>query len=95
MKKLYTTPEYKEWQKRRIRKIKEKLSRKNRVVKKVKRNPNNSPSPRPVNDVKLPVVAPADLRLIENLDGCLAFFRDLRSEEYLSQRGIVKFVIMS
>ncbi len=95
MKKLYTTSEYKEWQKRRIQKIDRKLRRKNRVVKKGKKKSTSTTRHRPVNDVKLPVVAPADLRLIENLDGCLEFFRDLRSEDYLSQKGIVKFVIMS
>lgn len=95
MKKLYTTREYKEWQKRRIQKIERKLRRKNRIVKKSKKKSTSTTRHSPVNDVKLPVVAPADLRLIENLDGCLEFFRDLRSEDYLSQRGIVKFVIMS
>lgn len=48
-----------------------------------------------VYDMKLPVIAPSDLRLIENTKECLNFFRELRSEEYQSKRGKIKFVLLS
>lgn len=93
MKKLYTTPKYKRWQRRRVLKLQRKLRKKRSVSKKGK--VKSSTSSRQFNEVKLPVVAPPDLRLIENLDGCLDFFRDLRSKDFISQKGRLKYVIMS
>ena len=44
---------------------------------------------------KATAYAPEDFRLLENVEGCLTFFRNIRSEEYLNQIKGVKFVIMS
>lgn len=98
MKKLYTTPKYKAYQKRRLLKIekkrykkrlaKERTKRKGKPRKKIKKKHQ-------VHDIKMPVIAPNDLRLIENTNKCLEFFRDLRSEEYRSKRGKIEFVILS
>jgi hypothetical protein len=44
---------------------------------------------------KQAVVAPSDLRLIHNTEETLKFFRDIRSEEYLSRRGNFRYVVMS
>lgn len=93
MKKLYKTQKYKEWQKRRILKV-ERTSRKKRISSS-KGTVKTSNLPKQFNELKLPVFAPPDLRLIENLDGCLKFFRDLRSKDFISQRGRLKYVIMS
>jgi len=48
-----------------------------------------------INERKPAALAPSDLRLIENTTGCLEFFRDLRSDDYLSRKGNFKYVIMS
>lgn len=48
-----------------------------------------------INERKPAAIAPSDLRLIENVTGCLEFFRDLRSDDYLSRKGNFKYVIMS
>jgi hypothetical protein len=95
MKKLYTTPEYKSWHKRRLLKIAKKLRKKVFEEKRFKRTGKRKKKDRVHQDIKSHVLAPYDLRLLENLEGCLSFFRDLRSEEYLSRRGSIKFIIMS
>jgi hypothetical protein len=92
MKKLYTTPEYKEWQKRKQRKIQRKLRSKNRPAKK-KRTGRSQRQPQ-INEIKPSVVAQPDLRLIENTEKCLAVFRDIRSEEFLSRVRGMKFIIL-
>jgi signal transduction histidine kinase len=98
MKKLYTTPEYKAYQKRRLLKIEKKL-RKERLAElraKSKGKPKAKKKHKhQANDIKLPVIAPSDLRLIENTKKCLEFFRDLRSEDFRSKRGKIEFVILS
>lgn len=48
-----------------------------------------------VKRIKLSVYAPSDFRLINNTEGCLLFFRDLRSDEFLNMKMGVRFVIMS
>lgn len=45
--------------------------------------------------IKQPVFAPKDFRLIENTQECLLFFRNIRSEEYISQIKNVKLVRFS
>lgn len=92
MKKLYTTPKYKEWQKRKQRKIQRKLRSKNRPAKK-KRTGSIQRQPQ-TNDIKPPVVALPDLRLIENTENCLAVFRDIRGEDSLSRVRGSKFIIL-
>lgn len=98
MKKLYATPEYKAYQKRRLLKIEKKLRKERIAAERAKRN-GKPKTKKKVNyqahDIKLPVIAPSDLRLIENTNKCLEFFRDLRSEEYRSKRGKIQFVILS
>lgn len=58
-----------------------------------KRAKSNSNRRRDV--LKPAALASSDLRLIENTEKCLSFFRDLRSDEYQSIRKNIKFVIMS
>jgi len=48
-----------------------------------------------INQRKPAALAPSDLRLIENTVGCLSFFRDIRSDDYLSRKGNFRYVIMS
>lgn len=98
MKKLYTTAKYKTYQKRRLLKIEKKLCKANLAIERAKRKGNpkvNKKQKHPANGIKLPVIAPSDLRLIENTNQCLEFFRNLRSEEYRSKRGKIQFVILS
>lgn len=98
MKKLYTTTEYKAYHKRRFLKIEKKLRKKRNAELRAKRN--GKPKTRDKNihhayDIKKPVIAPRDLRLIENTNKCLEFFRDLRSQKFRSKRGKIEFVILS
>lgn len=100
MKKLYTTSKYKAYQKRRILKIEKKIRKESvgqrHAIRKGK--PKRGAKKRYQNRrIKMPVIAPSDLRLIENTEKCLEFFRDLRSEEYRSRskRGNIEFVILS
>jgi len=110
MKKIYTTAEYRRWHKRRTLKSQKRQKRKRQQSQIVDEQPDSSasngtsyqrvPKIKPNAflqnyDIKLPVVAPADLRLIDNLDGCLEFFRELRSEENVGRRGKLRYVIMS
>lgn len=98
MKKLYTTAKYKAYQKRRLLKIEKKLRKVNLALERTKRKGKPKVKKKlkhQANDIKLPVIAPSDLRLIENTNQCLEFFRDLRSEEFRSKRGKIQFVILS
>lgn len=98
MKKLYTTSEYKAYQKRKLLKIERELCQKYFAEERLKRKGKPKSKKKKihkVHDIKLPVIAPSDLRLIENTNKCLEFFRDLRSEEYRSKRGSLEFVILS
>lgn len=96
MKRLYSTPDYKQWHNSRLvglhKKSAKKASRRNRNPKKRKTQNENAHKS---FVFKPPVYAPSDLRLIENLDMCLEFFRDLRSEHNFSYRNGVKAVVMS
>jgi hypothetical protein len=98
MKKLYTTPEYKAYQKRRLLKIEKKLHKERLAELRAKRKEklkSKKKHQHQAHDIKLPVIAPSDLRLIENTKKCLEFFRDLRSEEFRSKRGKIQVVILS
>ena len=98
MKKLYTTPEYTKWHKRKIERINRKLRKKKIGVKREKKTGKGKKrysGQSQTIDLKDPVIAPEDLRLIENLHGCLEFFRDLRSLEYRSRKGLLNYVVMS
>jgi hypothetical protein len=46
-------------------------------------------------DIRPPILAPTDFRLVENTQECLQFFRDIRSEEYTSHIRNIKFVRIS
>lgn len=73
MKKLYTTPEYKRWNKRRS-------ERQVRLLRKRKRK-NSEYSDTYSNRLgrHLDMIdAPSDFRLLENTDECLSFFREIR-----------------
>lgn len=98
MKKLYTTPEYKANQKRRFLKIEKKFRKERLAELRAKRK--GKPKTKEKHNhqalkIKLPVIAPSDLRLIENTKKCLEFFRNLRSEEFRSKSGKIEFVIVS
>ena len=96
MKKLYTTPEYKKWHKRRLVKLEKKFRKKRvRQYAQQKLEKPRKSNKHQVNDIKLPVVAPSDLRLIEKTSDCLAFLRDLRNEDFQSKKGQFKFVVLS
>jgi hypothetical protein len=45
--------------------------------------------------IRQPILAPKDFRLIENTQDCLQFFRNIRSEDYISQIRNTKFIISS
>lgn len=47
------------------------------------------------NDIKPPIIAPLDLRLISNTEQCLSFIRDLRSDDYVSLKKNKKFITVS
>ena len=95
MKKLYTTHEYKKWQSRRQRKIERKLRSKNRPTRRKRSGKRKAAKPKRVNDIKFPVVAYPDMRLLENTVKCLEVFREMRSEEALSRNHNVKFVVLN
>ena len=95
MKKLYTTPEYKEWQKRRQRKIERKLRSKNRTARKKKSGESKKTKRQIVKDIRLPVDAPADMRLLENTAKCLEVFRAMRSDYALSRNNNMKFIVLN
>ena len=93
MKKLYTTSEYKSWNKRKIHKIERDL-KKYKHNKKSKKN-NLTVAQRKNDNFKPTVYAPSDFRLIENTDACLLFFRSIRSDEFISHYKNYDFVVMS
>lgn len=97
MKKLYTTPEYKAWHKRKIQRIHRKLGpTKRRFIRKKKYNEyNNSQRQKNSNIPIIPIIAPTDFRLIENTEECLLFFRQIRSEENINYEGNDRFVKIS
>ena len=55
----------------------------------------STPKKTPDKIIKQPVIAPKDFRLIENTQECLLFFRNIRSEDYISQIKNVKLVRFS
>lgn len=98
MKKLYITPKYKAYHKRRLLKIETELKKKRYAKERSNRKGTFKPKLKDthqVSDIKETLTAPSDLRLIENTNICLEFFRELRSEEYRSKKGKVKFITMS
>lgn len=94
MKKLYTTPEYKLKHKRRLRKFEIRI-RVNRSKLRSGRSGNNLGVHEVRDTLKPPVIAPSDLRLMENTAMCLRLFRDMRSTEYLSRKRHFRYIILS
>lgn len=95
MKRLYSTPEYKVWHKRKQQSIQRKLRNRNRLSRKTKHNKLWTEG-RQVNSViKYPIDAPSDMRLLENTVKCLDVFRELRSDAALSKNGGTKFVVLN
>jgi len=96
MKKLYTLPEYKRWHKRRQHldrnppKKKKTITKVNRTI----RGYGNSKRRLRKNNTA-PILAPNDFRVIENTEKCLLFFRQLRSEDYITHAKNAKFIIIS
>lgn len=104
MKRFLTTSEYKE---KNLKHAKKHFSRKllsvskqktkNKLISGIpeKKKKRKSKTNHHHEVIKPFVPAPSDLRLIENTERCLSFFRDLRSQDYLSHKGNLNFVIMS
>ena len=95
MKKHFTTVEFKDLQKRRQRKTEKKLRSNNNPARKRKSGDGKKNKRHRVNEIKYPVFAPADMRLIENTVKCLEVFREMRSEEALSRKQNVQFVVLN
>lgn len=95
MKKLYTTTKYKKRQKRRIEKIKKKIKNKLLLLKKTKGRATTKYNKKKEFNIKPPIYAPSKFRLIEDTEGCLLFFRNIRNEDYISSIGEQRFVIIS
>lgn len=96
MKKLFTTAEYVIFHKRRSIKFnKARRKRKYNVGNIESESPHFTPPNYNNEDIKLQVIAPTDLRLIQNTEECLLFFRNLRSQDFISHKKNLKFVIMS
>ena len=92
MKKLFTTAQYKLQHKRKLlkfkkRRTKKRLSVNSKIIGTVKR--------KYFNDIKPPIIAPNDLRLIENTQECLLFLEILEAKIFLSQRKNIKYIIIS
>ncbi len=111
MKKIYTTTEYKLRHKRRLLNINKKLRKKSRrkenpsnetspkkLIKPKKRTTYKNKAENKIrsrNVINKQVIAPSDLRLIQNTEACLLFFRELRSEEFLNRLGNANFVLFT
>jgi hypothetical protein len=93
MKKYYTTSKYKFRQKRKLKKLERRI--RNKKVRKYKKSNNNKQFNHNIIDIKLPVIAPSDFRLVEKTESCLMFFRNLRNSENHSIKNNTKFVVMS
>lgn len=104
MRKVYTTPEYKEHHKSKLLRIerrarikstplskeeKEKKKSKKKKLKKSQEFKNNSNLLSQVCD------APEDFRLVENTEGCLLFFRNVRDEKNIFYSKNYKFIRIS
>lgn len=95
MKKVYTTPEYKVWQKRKLQRIQRRARKKKPGSSNGGISTTNGLIPQGLSDIKSPVFAPIDFRLMENTEGCLTVFRDIRSELYVSKSRNMRYVILS
>lgn len=102
MKKYLTSAEYKKWNTKRAeerleRKIASKEKRK--IIRGTISNYSNKASKQLLKiireGIKQPIIAPNDFRLIENTPECLSFFRNMRSDEYVSSNKLTKFVKIS
>lgn len=94
MKKLYTTPDYIFWHKRKVERIKNKRRNRKRIPATARRRKKSR-----IDDGRdslgLPILAPVDFRLVNNSKECLRFFRDLRNEDNLNLIRNIHFVTMS
>lgn len=90
MKKAYKKTKYKKWHDRRCQKLNEEHSLKEQNI-----SNGSTKSHRFQIDIKPPVVAPSDLRVLENIDECLSFFRLLRNENNLSIGRRHNFITIS
>lgn len=95
MDKYYTTHEYKVSQARMFRRDERRQKNRKAYLAEIRKEGKKINRITNSGDVKDPVIATDDLRLIDNPEECLLFFRNLRSEENTSFRRNMKFVIMS
>ncbi|PBQ30546.1 hypothetical protein CNR22_01760 [Sphingobacteriaceae bacterium] len=90
MKKLYTTQEYKDWHKKKLKKIQIELKSKNYAPIKRKKSIGYQRQAEPV-----PLIAPRDFRLLTNTEQCLGFFRDVRDEKNQVLIKNIRFLVIS
>lgn len=98
MKKLYTDIKFKQRQNRRLNKVFRKIHNKFRKLLAYKNSVAQYKLHHGINrftQIKETIFAPFDFRLIDNTEGCLAFFKDLRNPDNYSIRGDNRFVVMS
>ena len=103
MKKLFTLSKYKKWHKNHLRKSgRKKAKRKNHkpTIKSLYSTPKRKYT-RPRKSFhktgrrRSPIIAPIDLRLLENPEDCLQFFSQIRKKEAISTDGNYKYVEIS
>ena len=80
MKKLYTTKQYKEWHKRKLKSLAVKQRRDKRTYDSTK-GTTGITSFKGDNSILPPIIAPEDFRLIDNPEKCCQFFRDIRNTD--------------
>jgi hypothetical protein len=96
MKKIYTTAEYVTFHNRRSLKISKGKRNKKYIPENLGAERSIISIPNYNNEnIKLPLIAPEDLRLVDNTEVCLLFFRNLRSMDCVSNKRNLKFVIIS
>lgn len=100
MKKLFTTRDYKKYHKRRLLKIGRKNRKKTNLnIQEGKRRQNKRKMINEFHKNKknypFPVYAPKDFRLIENPEGCLYFFREIRANKNINYINKQKTVLIS
>lgn len=100
MKKLFTTKEYKEFQRRKLLRIKKNRRTKRKFNSNQKRERNKQSKlfqnfKKNPYAIPLPIYAPNDFRLIDNTPACLQFFREIRAYENINYVNNQKQVYIS
>ena len=100
MKKLYTTPEYREFHKRKVNRLSKKQANKRKLnyqqrMERQKESLTFQNYYANRTSYPLPTYAPSDFRLIDNPKGCLEFFREIRSPRNLYFLNNQKLVLIT